>query len=99
MVDPGEQGLYERINTQKTSYMANFGFNYKKRWGSNEVEAIVLAEFNKYSTNYDGFTGYGLIPGLENTPGELHPELRTIILFQNKWWCFRKYISVPTRNA
>lgn len=74
MVDPGEQGLYERINTQKTSYMANFGFNYKKRWGSNEVEAIVLAEFNKYSTNYDGFTGYGLIPGLENTPGELHPN-------------------------
>lgn len=98
MVDPGEQGLYERINTQKTSYMANFGFNYKKRWGSNEVEAIVLAEFNKYSTNYDGFTGYGLIPGLENTPGELHgtPDNNFI---QNKWWCFRKYISVPTRNA
>ncbi|MCT3815083.1 SusC/RagA family TonB-linked outer membrane protein [Elizabethkingia anophelis] len=73
MVDPGEQGLFERINTQKTSYMANFGFNYKKRWGSNEVEAIVLAEFNKYSTNYDGFTGYGLIPGLENTPGGITP--------------------------
>jgi hypothetical protein len=50
--------------------------------GSNEVEAIALTEFNKYSTNYDGFTGYGLIPGLENTPGELHPEHQIIILFQ-----------------
>ncbi|WP_317231520.1 SusC/RagA family TonB-linked outer membrane protein [Elizabethkingia meningoseptica] len=73
MVDPGEQGLYERINTRKTAYMANVGVNYKKRWNSNEIEAIALAEFNKYTTNYDGFTGYGLIPGLENTPGGITP--------------------------
>jgi hypothetical protein len=81
MVDPGEQDSMKGLIHRKPP-MANFGFNYKKRWGSNEVEAIALAEFNKYSTNYDGFTGYGLIPGLENTPGELHPEHQIIILFQ-----------------
>nr|WP_315028755.1 SusC/RagA family TonB-linked outer membrane protein [uncultured Chryseobacterium sp.] len=73
LVDPGEQGLFERVNTQRTSYMANLGLNYKKKWGVHEVEAIALAEFNKYRKTFDGFTGYGLIDGLYDTPGGITP--------------------------
>lgn len=73
LVDPGEQGMFERLNTQRTSYIANLGFNYKKKWNQHEVEATALAEFNKYRMSFDGFTGYGLIDGLYNTPAGTTP--------------------------
>jgi len=69
LVEQGERGSYTQRTNNYYSMISNIGINYSKNWGKHFIEAIGLAEINKTHLDHHGFTGYGLIPGLENTPG------------------------------
>ncbi|MCC9043277.1 SusC/RagA family TonB-linked outer membrane protein [Myroides sp. M-43] len=73
LVEEGGQGMYSQGDQTNIGLMANFGANYKYRWGANELEAIALMEMNRQKYNYHGFTGYGLIDGLDHTAGGITP--------------------------
>lgn len=69
LVEQGERGSYTQRTNNFYSIISNIGVNYSKKWNKHFIEVIGLAEINKTHLNHHGFTGYGLIPGLENTPG------------------------------
>ncbi len=73
LIEEGGRGLYSQEDTNNIGIMTNFGVNYKKVFGFNEIEVIALAEMNRHKRNYYGFTGYGLIGGLDQTPGGITP--------------------------
>jgi TonB-linked SusC/RagA family outer membrane protein len=65
----GNQGYYEKSLTNRLGMVATGGVRYNKQWGhDNEIEANLLAEVNKIKGSGFGFTGYGLITELPNTP-------------------------------
>lgn len=74
LVDPGGRGSYDDQYINKTGFIATGGLNYMKLFGNkHEVEANVLAEINQKIYNSSGFTGYGLVSGIENTPAGTTP--------------------------
>ncbi|MDR2223856.1 MAG: SusC/RagA family TonB-linked outer membrane protein [Flavobacteriaceae bacterium] len=73
LIEEGGQGMYSQGDQNNIGLMANFGVNYKKVFGAHEIEAIALVEMNRQKYNYYGFTGYGLIDGLDQTPGGITP--------------------------
>ena len=73
LVEEGGQGMYSQGDQTKISTMSNFGFNYKTQWDQHEIEAIGLVELNRYKYDYHGFTGFGLISGLDQTPSGITP--------------------------
>lgn len=73
LVDPGGMGSYENAYINRLGLIATGGFMYNKKLGLHDFEANVLAEINQRHFNSSGYTAYGLIPGLENTPGGITP--------------------------
>lgn len=74
LVDPGEQGSYEDQYVNKVGFIATGGATYKKKWsGVHELEGNLLAEVNENKYNSSGYVGYGLVPGIENTPAGITP--------------------------
>lgn len=69
LVEQGERGSYENEYVSNFGVIATGGVSYNKTWSSHDLEVNALAEINERKLNNSGFTGYGLIPGLENTPG------------------------------
>lgn len=67
LVDPGGQGSYESQYINKIGFITTGGISYNKIWNHHEIEANVLTEMNQKQINSAGFTGYGLISGI-NTP-------------------------------
>ena len=60
----------------------------------------VLPEFNKYSTNYDGFYRLWTYTRTGKYAGIYTRTPNNNFIPKNKWWCFRKYILVSQiRNA
>jgi TonB-linked SusC/RagA family outer membrane protein len=73
-VSKGEQGSYGENRETNMGIITNGGLRYNKQWGGkNEIEATLLAEMNRYKFNHAGYTGYGLVPGLPNTPAGITP--------------------------
>lgn len=68
LVDPGGQGSYEDQYINKVAFITTGGLVYNHSWGKHEIEANLLGEMNQNKISSSGFTGYGLIPGIENTP-------------------------------
>ncbi|WEK21735.1 MAG: SusC/RagA family TonB-linked outer membrane protein [Candidatus Pedobacter colombiensis] len=68
LVDPGGQGSYHNEYLNNLGLIATGGLMYNKAWGRHDIEVNLLAEINQKNYSSSGFTGYGLIPGLENTP-------------------------------
>nr|WP_199082434.1 SusC/RagA family TonB-linked outer membrane protein [Pedobacter sp. ASV19] len=68
LVDPGGQGSYQNEYVNRLGLIATGGLQYNKSWGAHEFEANLLAEVNQNYRSSSGFTAYGLIPGIENTP-------------------------------
>jgi len=73
LVEEGGQGMYSQGDQTKISTMSNFGFTYRTQWDQHEIEAIGLVELNRYKYDYHGFTGFGLISGLDQTPSGITP--------------------------
>lgn len=73
LVEQGGKGMYNQGDQTNIGLMANIGANYKYRWDAHEIEAIALMEMNRQKYNYYGFTGYGLVDGLDNTAGGITP--------------------------
>lgn len=73
LVEEGGQGMYSQGDQTKISTMSNLGFNYRTQWDQHEIEAIGLVEMNRYTYDYHGFTGFGLISGLDQTPSGITP--------------------------
>ena len=73
LVEEGGQGMYSQGDQNKINTMSNFGFNYRTQWDKHEIEAIGLVEMNRYKYDYHGFTGFGLINGLDQTPSGITP--------------------------
>lgn len=73
-VSNGNQGSYQRALGNRLGLVATGGLRYNKQWGKDhEIEANLLAEVNKIKGNSFGFTGYGLVGELPNTPGGITP--------------------------
>jgi TonB-linked SusC/RagA family outer membrane protein len=68
LVDPGGQGSYTNNYVNRLGLVATGGLQYNKSWGMHDVEANLLAEVNQNYFDSSGFTAFGLIPGIENTP-------------------------------
>ena len=73
LVEQGGQGSYTSNTNNYFSIVSNIGFNYSRRWDNHFIEAIGLGEINKQKISSQGFTGYGLVPGLSQTPGGITP--------------------------
>ncbi|MBB1138476.1 SusC/RagA family TonB-linked outer membrane protein [Myroides sp. WP-1] len=73
LVEEGGQGMYSQGDQNKISTMSNIGFNYRTQWDRHELEAIGLVEINRYKYDYHGFTGFGLVSGLDQTPSGITP--------------------------
>ncbi|MFD0700165.1 SusC/RagA family TonB-linked outer membrane protein [Myroides pelagicus] len=73
LVEEGGQGMYSQGDQTNIGVVANFGTNYKYRWDAHEIEAIALMEMNRQKYDYYGFTGYGLIGGLDGNAGGTTP--------------------------
>ncbi len=67
-VSNGNQGSYERSLSTRMGLIATGGIRYSKHWAVHEIEANLLGEINRIKGSGFGFTGYGLIPQLNNTP-------------------------------
>lgn len=73
LVDPGGSGSYQDQYINRLGMIATGGLLYNKSWGKHEIEGNLLTEINKNTLNSSGFTGFGLIPGIENTPSGITP--------------------------
>ncbi|WP_243731247.1 SusC/RagA family TonB-linked outer membrane protein [Myroides sp. LoEW2-1] len=73
LVEEGGKGMFSQGDQTNIGLMANFGVNYKYRWDAHEIETMALVEINRQKYNYHGFTGYGLIDGLDHTAGGITP--------------------------
>ncbi|MFB6457204.1 SusC/RagA family TonB-linked outer membrane protein [Chitinophaga sp. Hz27] len=74
LVNNGNQGYYQRGLTNRLGLVGTGGFRYNKHWNSHhEIEANLLAEINKITGSGFGFTGYGLVSELHNTPVGITP--------------------------
>ncbi|WP_143305405.1 SusC/RagA family TonB-linked outer membrane protein [Chitinophaga vietnamensis] len=73
LVTNGNQGSYAKGLATRLGLVATGGLRYNKRWGLHEVEANLLAEVNRLKGSGFGFTGYGLIGELPNTPAGITP--------------------------
>lgn len=74
LVSNGNQGSYQRGLSNRLGLVATGGLRYNKQWGKeHEIEANLLSEVNKVKGNGFGFTGYGLVPELRNTPAGITP--------------------------
>lgn len=74
LVNNGNQGYYQRGIANRLGLVSTGGLRYNKHWGNNnEIEANLLGEINKVTGNGFGFTGYGLVPELRNTPVGVTP--------------------------
>lgn len=71
-VSNGNQGMYQDSITMKYRLVANGGIRYLKKWGDkNEIETNLLAEANRLYGTYFGYTGYGLLAQLGNSPAAI----------------------------
>lgn len=77
-VGNGNQGMYQDSITMNYRVVATGGIRYLKDWGNkNEIEINLLAESNRYTGTYNGYTGYGLTSQLTNTPAAITPGTAT----------------------
>ncbi|GGA88121.1 SusC/RagA family TonB-linked outer membrane protein [Puia dinghuensis] len=71
-VGNGNQGMYQDSLTTRYRLVANGGVRYLHPWeGNNEIEVNLLEEANRLYGTYFGFTGYGLVSQLGNTPSAI----------------------------
>ncbi|RAJ81869.1 TonB-linked SusC/RagA family outer membrane protein [Chitinophaga dinghuensis] len=74
LVSNGNQGSYQRGLNTRLGLVGTGGLRYNKQWNhKHEIEANLLAEINKITGGGFGFTGYGLVAELPNTPSGITP--------------------------
>lgn len=68
LVDPGGAGSFQDQYLNRVGFVTTGGAVFNHSWGAHDVEFNLLGEYNQNRFNASGFVGYGLIPGIENTP-------------------------------
>ncbi|WP_312334553.1 SusC/RagA family TonB-linked outer membrane protein [Sphingobacterium sp.] len=73
LIEQGGQGSFTQGTNNYFSLVSNIGFNYQKKWQQHFIEIVGLGELNKQRFNNHSFTGFGLIPGLYDSPSGITP--------------------------